>query len=303
MKLAGALGTLLGLAFLVPALVYSASTGLTIQPVKISHTLNKGQVASGYISLSNASEVPVVVEVKVEDFIPNSGGDGVRFVSRAEGLTTVRDWITLNEGVSEITLARGESTSIPYTINAPENAEPGSHFGVAFFKAIDQAQADQQLKVGTQVGTLIFVTVPGNYLQKGTILDFKAPIFAQKAPIVFTTKFEITGTVHFEPKGSITIRNLFGSIVTQVPVEGQVVLPTGIKDLQTTFATDDFLLGRYTADIELYDGEGNVLSADDRAFYVFPLWYALAFLGMLLVFFLLIKFLGSRFNFTVTIKD
>ena len=301
MKRIGALSLLLGLG-LLPFLALGASTGLTIQPVKISHTLNPGQTASGYISLSNASEVPVQVEVKVEDFIPNAGGDGVRFVARAEGVTTVRDWITLNNNVGEMTLQKGEQTSIPYVITAPADAEPGSHFGVAFFKAIDLAQADQQLKVGTQVGTLIFVTVPGSHLQKGQVLNFKAPLFVQSAPVTFTTTFENTGTVHFEPKGSITIRNLFGSIVAEVPVEGQVVLPTGIKDLQTTLQTDEFLLGRYTASIQLYDGEGTVLSSNERAFYAFPLWYVLGFVAAIAVLFFAFRFLGSRFDFSVKLK-
>ncbi len=292
---------LLGLALLVSP-VHAATTGLTIQPVKLSHTITPGESTSGAISLVNASEVAVVVELKVEDFIPLSGGDGVQFVSRAPGVTTVRDWITLNEGVAEITLERGESRQIPYVISAPENAEPGSHFGVAFFKAIDKAQANQQLKVGTQVGTLIFVTVPGNHLQKGNILSFSAPTFVQGPPIQFTTKFENTGTVHFEPKGTITVRNLFGSVVGEVPVSGQVVLPTGIKDLKTDFNVDGFLLGSYTATIELFDGEGNALSAEERTFYAFPLWYTLGFILVLAALFILLRWLATKVRFTVSLK-
>lgn len=293
---------LIGCVLLAPASL-NAATGLTIQPVKISHTLNPGQEATGAISLTNASENAVVVEVKVEDFVPNAGGDGVKFVSRAEGVSTVRDWIVLNEGDGEITLAKDESISIPYTIVAPENAEPGSHFGVAFFKAVDQADADKQLKVGTQVGTLIFVTVPGNHLQKGDVLDFTGPGFAQKAPITFTTRFENTGTVHFEPKGSIRIRNLFGNTVTEVPVEGQVVLPTGIKDLRTTFETDDFLLGRYVATLQLFDGEGNELASKEHVFYVFPIWYGIAFLVVLALLFFLIRFLSTRVHISIAPKE
>lgn len=281
------------LALAIPAGL-QAMTGLTIQPVKISHTLNPEQTATGSISLTNASETAVQVEVKVEDFIPNAGGDGVKFVSRAEGLTTVRDWITLNDGESIITLDRGEQRNIPYTIVAPANAEPGSHFGVAFFKATNLADVDKQLKVGTQVGTLIFVTVPGDFQQKGTVLDFSAPRFAQSAPITFTTKFENTGTVHFEPKGTIRIRNIFGNTVAELPVEGQVVLPTGVKDLKTALVTDDFMLGRYTASLQLFDGEGNELAADDHAFYIIPVWYALGFVIVFGLLFFLFRFLSKR---------
>lgn len=304
MKNAGILGTtlLLILAFAFPSIPVHAGTGLTIQPVKISHTIDKGGSATGYISLSNASETAVKVELKVEDFVPNAGGDGVRFVSRAPGVTTVRDWITLFDGKTEMILEKGQQVSVPYTINAPADAEPGSHFGVAFFKAIDLADAEKQLKVGTQVGTLIFVTVPGNYQQKGQILDFTGPTFVQHPPITFRTTFENTGTVHFEPKGSVSIKNIFGSTVVEVPVEGQVVLPTGIKDLTTTLTTDDFMVGRYVASVNLVDGEGNALSSSEHVFYVFPLWYTLGFIVTLLVIFFGLRFLKSRIKVSVNLK-
>ncbi len=302
MKNAGINGVLLGLLFLAPVFAAQASTGLTIQPVKVSQTMEKGGSVSGYILLSNASEAPVVVDMKVEDFIPNAGGDGVKFVSRSEGVTTVRDWITLNGGKSEITLGVNEQIQVPYTINAPANAEPGSHLGVIFFKAIDAADADKQLKIGTQVGTLVFVTIPGNHLQKGNILEFTGPAFVQQLPIVFRTKFENTGTVHFEPKGTIRITNLFGKEVAQVPVEGQVVLPTGVKELNTAFNADGVMLGRYTASIELFDGEGGRLSSQDHVFYVVPVWYILGFIIVLLVIYFGLSFLRSRIKISVKLK-
>lgn len=290
------------LLFFVGTGLLSAGTGLTIQPVKISHTLEKGATAQGYISLSNASEEDVQVDLKIEDFVPNAGGDGIKFVSRAEGLTTVRDWIVLNDGNPSIILKQDEKISIPYVIRAPANAEPGSHFGVAFFKATKLSDAEQQLKIGTQVGTLIFVTIPGNFLQKGNILSFAAPRFVQKSPVTFTTRFENTGTVHFEPKGTIVIKNIFGKKVADVPVEGQVVLPTGIKDLQTSFVTDGFLLGRYTAAINLVDGEGQVLTTESVSFYAFPVWYILSFIGVLVLVYFLLKFIRSKFSISINVK-
>ena len=151
------------------------------------------------------------VEVVSEDFIPAAGSANIQFVGRAEGITTVRDWISLDVPES-FEFQKGQSRSITYTIEAPPDAEPGSHFGVVFFKATDLDQQGQ-LKVGTRIGVLVFVTVPGNQLQRGNILDFSMPPFVQKGPVPFKIKFENTGTVHFEPKGTIIISNIFGKEV------------------------------------------------------------------------------------------
>jgi hypothetical protein len=287
--------TLLALLFLLGGQgSVLASTGLTIQPVKISQTLNPGQEATGAILLTNASEEDVLVELKVEDFVPTAGAEGIQFVGRAEGVTTVRDWITLGDGESSFVFKQGEQREIPYRILAPEDAEPGSHFGVAFFKASKLAEDTSQLKVGTQVGVLIFVTVPGDFLQKGQIQDLSAPAFTQSNVVPFTIRFENTGTVHFEPKGLITIRNVFGKVVGTVPIEGQVVLPTGVKDLRFAWQTEGLLLGRYVATAAVKDGEGNELTSETVSFYAAPLWYILAFFVFIFLVYLLIRFLKSH---------
>lgn len=274
-----------------------AGVGLTIQPIKISHTIKPGESVSGTILLRNESDAKVNIEIGVEDFVPAAGSTNIKFVGRAEGVTTVRDWVTLHLPENSI-FQEGESRDIRYTITAPRDAEPGGHFGVAFFKAT-RLEETGQLKVGTRVGVLLFVTVPGNQLQKGNILDFHGPLFTQRGPVDFKIKFENTGTVHFEPKGSITITNILGKVVGKIPVQGQIVLPSGVRDLLVSWNVSGILLGRYQASMTLEDGEGNVLTSNNIAFYAFPLWYLLSFIIVVLALFFGIKFLRRKIKISV----
>jgi hypothetical protein len=263
--------------------------------------MKAGDSINGKILLSNASDEAVEVDVTTQDFIPLAGAEGLQFVDHAPGLTSVKDWITIAGG-KKFTLKKGESKEISYVINAPLNAEPGSHFGVAFFKAVKVSDAVQQLKIGTQVGMLVLVTIPGNHLQKGTILNFSTDSFVQGGPINFKMKFENTGTVHFEPKGTIKISNMLGQEVGSVPINGQVVLPTGIKDLNFTWNVASLLLGRYSALASVVDGEGNVLTSNTVTFYAFPIWYILAFFTTLAVLFFGIKLFKRKFKFSVSVR-
>lgn len=287
------------LIFIVPSFAF-AGTGLTIQPVKVSVTLNPGGVAEGTILLTNASDESVQVDSTIQDFIPLAGADSIQFVGRAPGVTTVRDWVTLDIPAT-IPLGQEELREVHYTIRAPENAEPGSHFGVVFFKAVPSSSTGS-LRIGTQVGVLLFVTVPGNRLQKGTIQRFSAPSFVQGAPVPFTLKFENTGTVHFEPKGTITIRNMFGAVAGIVPIEGQVVLPTGVKDLHFEWRPQGFIFGSYTAAASVVDGEGNQLTSSSISFYAAPLWYIGGFLLLVIVIYALLRFIRSRVSFQITLR-
>ncbi len=290
---------LLSLSLCAPQLSHAA-TGLSIQPIKISETLTAGQSVSGTILLTNASDGPVDVDVSIQDFIPVGGAEGIQFVGRAPGVTSVKDWITI--GSKDVfSFKVGESKQIPYTITAPPNAEPGGHFGVVFFKAT-QPGAAGSLKIGTQVGMLVLVAIPGNHLQKGKILNFTVPSFIQTGPVPFSIKFENTGTVHFEPKGVITISNMFGQKIAEVPIDGQVVLPTSVKMLSEEWNVSGLLLGRYTATASIVDGDGNTLTTDSVHFWAFPIWYGIAFLVTLFVIFFVLRFLKSRIRISIVNK-
>lgn len=284
--------------FLIPSSLYGA--GLTIQPVKISHTLNPGESVSGSISLSNAGDGAVNVSLKIEDFEPTAGGEGIQFVGRAQGVTTVRDWISFDSSKTFV-FQQGEQASIPYTITAPIDAEPGSHFGVLLFKASDIKESGT-LKIGTQVGVLVFVTVTGDYKQEGKILGMSAPRFVQKGPVPVTIKFENTGTVHFEPKGTLKVTNIFGKEVAQVPISGQVVLPTGVRDILVSWEPEGFILGRYIVSPEIMDDAGNIIFKDSVSVWAFPVWYLLSYLGLALVIFFGIKFILKKVHFSVSLK-
>lgn len=290
---------LFGVVVLAPAFAL-AGTGLTIQPVKVSVTLAPGQSADGVILLTNASDDAVQVDSSIQDFIPLAGADTIQFVGRAPGVTTVRDWITLDTPATS-PLGKDEKKEVHYHIAAPQDAEPGSHFGVVFFKAVP-GDATGSLRIGTQVGVLVFVTIPGNHLQKGKILNFQAPSFVQGGPVNFTMKFENTGTVHFEPKGTITIRNMFGQVAGIVPIEGQVVLPTGVKDLTFSWQPSGFIMGGYTASATVVDGDGNELTSSSISFYAAPVWYLLAFLLTIVVVYIVIRLVRSRVSFSVSLK-
>lgn len=278
-----------------------AATGLTIQPVKVSHTLKPGESVSGTIRLTSASDGDAIkVEASVEDFIPVAGAESIQFVGRAPGVTTVRDWITLDTN-QFFNLKQGEGVIVPYAVQAPLNAEPGSHFGVAFFKATRPAvNGQQQLSIGTRIGMLILVTVPGNHLQKGKILDFSGPGFIQRPPASFKIKFENTGTVHFEPKGTLVVSNMFGRVISKVPIEGQVVLPTGIKDVNVSWNPEAWwLLGRYTAAATLYDGEGTVMTTSSITFWIIPVWYILGFIVSVLALFFILRWIRRRVRISI----
>jgi uncharacterized repeat protein (TIGR01451 family) len=286
---------------ILPGKTVLAATGLTIQPIKISQTLKPGSTVTGTIKLSNASTDDVTLDIAVEDFIPTAGTETFQFVGRAPGVTTVRDWITINSPL-HIIFKKGEVKEVPYTIVAPASAEPGDHFGVLFFKATKIDDTASSIQVGTQVGVLVFVTIPGDFQQKGQITDFTTNPFVQGGPVDFNLTFENTGTVHYVPQGTIDIANMFGSKVGSVPIEGYVVLPTGIKIMPFRWNVNGLLMGKYVATASIFDTAGHLLTSRSAVFYAFPIWYIVGFIIVLIIVFFIIRFLKSRLHVSISLK-
>lgn len=291
-------GILLTLALATPVFCL-ADTGLKIQPVKISETMQPGDTLTGSIAITNVSDTDVNVSITVQDFVPLAGADTIQFVGRAPGVTSVRDWIQV-AGPLDSVFKKGEERNISYTINAPANAEPGGHFGVVLFKATPHVEGGGSIQVGTQVGMLVLVAIPGSHTEAGRIVSFSAPVFLQTGPVPFTLNFENTGTVHFEPRGKITIRNMFGHEVANVPIEGVVVLPSSIKKMEFDWNVSGFLFGRYSAHADIVDGSGTTIATADTSFWVIPVWYTLAFVLVLIVIFLILRFIKRRVRITFT---
>lgn len=278
-----------------------AATGLTIQPIKVSQTLDPGTTFTGFINLSNVSDDEVLVQVKAEDFLPSAGTNTFNFIGRAPGVTSVRDWINI-DSPNEFLFEKGKNQSIRYTITVPKDAEPGGHFGVIFFKAIEKEDAEEQLKIGTQVGMLVLVTVSGDFERSGKILDVKAPKFVTNTPITLVMNFENTGTVHFEPKGKISIKNMFGKEVGVVPIEGHVILPTGVKEMGFVWQSHGILLGKYKAEFSIEGEDGKSLDTREVEFYAVPVWYGLGFLVSFFFIWRIVVFLRTRVSINIKPK-
>ncbi len=278
-----------------------AATGLTIQPIKISQTLKPGDQSEGDILLTNASAKDVQVDISIQDFVPTAGTATFQFIGRAPGVTTVMDWVSINSPHTFL-FKQGASEKIHYSIKTPKDAEPGSHFGVVFFKATNLSDINTSIQVGTQVGVLVFVTIPGKFEQKGKITDLTAPAFVQHGPVNFSMSFENTGTVYFEPKGTIEIKSMFGTKIGAVPIEGYAVLPTGLKKMNFPWNVSGLLVGKYTATASIYDVDGNMISSVTTSFWAFPVWYLVGFVIVLLVLYFVFRFLRKKVNFNISLK-
>ena len=99
--------------------------------------------------------------------------------------------------------------------------------------------------------------------------EFDEKSFFENGPVTFETRFQNDGNVHLAPTGTITIKNMFGSVVETLQLDQQNVLPDSVR---RTLATWDpgFSVGKYTAELSATAGDAAISLSDEISFTIFP---------------------------------
>ena len=264
---------------------------LAISPQRFEISANKGDSSEDVVRLTNGSESVVEIETIPKNFTPVGEEGGVE-LTEDDTTWSLADWITVSPNTAII--PAGATQDFTITINIPDNAEPGGHFGSVVFKTVPPAGSDAgAAQVSQEIAPVILVKVAGDITETANIESFDATksFWSNEDVISFETRIGNTGNVHFKPSGSVVIKNMFGNIVTTINLDEQNVLPDSVRKLVTEWNDPGFSVGRYTADLTLIYGADNTILTETTTFTVFPyqtLVPAILLIGLTL--FVLVKF-------------
>jgi hypothetical protein len=268
--------------------VFGQGVSIGISPVVFELTANPGDIIENQLKVSNPSETTIGIRMEVDDITPR-GEEGFVTVEAAETETfSLARWVTTEP--SEFELEPGEQKFVTFTINVPENAEPGGHYGSVLARSKSVAGAGVTGAVIAQrVGSLVLLSVAGDVKEELIIKDFSAPNYSEYGPITFTIRFENKGTVHVKPRGFVTITNWLDKKVADVEIPQNNVLPNAVRKIEASWNQKWLWAGKYTATISgSYGTENNVLTPVVITFWVFP-WKASIGILLVLIFFILTR--------------
>lgn len=275
----------LGLNFFSPQ-----TLALTISPAKFEFLADPGDTIQSQITLINEQKIPLTFQASCELMtVRGSYGEPV-FTGEKTGFAK---WIKVTP--SKVALDPGEQRRIPFTIEIPENADPGGHYGVIFWGTVPSEEGGSGMGITMRVGALVLLRVSGEVIEQGEVLNFRADKkVINYLPINFNFKLKDTGTVHLKPEGEIVIKNIFGKTreILQVNPGGYNVLPHSERVFSVSWLPEseiegkgffaelkreraDFALGYYRAVLNLEFGEKKETAQASFGFWVIP-WRILA---------------------------
>jgi hypothetical protein len=275
-----------------------------VGPGKVEVEVKPGQTVVREITLANRISDNRTFELYVEDIAGGVDGASIQLLGDERGPYSLRDYISFPGNT--LTLALGERARIPISITIPPDAEPGGYYGSVLVTTVrDEGTAPTEDAPATRspiiarLGILFFVTVPGVVERSGALRDLSligAPWWYEEGPINFGVTYENTGSVHLNPYGELRVTNMFGEEVGYVQLDPWFVLPKALRTREITWDRE-FLLGRYTATINVNRGYDDVIDTKTITFWVLP-WRIVGgtFLGIFIIF-LLIRLFFRTFEF------
>ena len=179
------------------------------------HTLEPGTVQEeGIIVLNTTAEEKTILVNSVDS--THSTGGGLACKHRQDSKTKTGTWITME--TTEVVLAGGESSTIPFTITIPEGIAPGEYNACIVLEeeAPEKTETASGLILSTRVGLRVALTIPGDLVRE--LKNPAAQVHTKEnGDFIFQTTVENPSTTSIDTEVSVTVRSLlFGLLYTKV---------------------------------------------------------------------------------------
>lgn len=249
-----------------------------VEPGKTEIFLNRGESLTKNITITNRIDKTVKFKLTTEDLVgSNSEREPIVLMGDEVGPYSLKNFI--KPEITEFSLDLGEKIVIPVTISVPVDAEPRGYYGALIVsnepEKLNSASGESgETKIISRIGSLFLVKINGQGKEEGNLESFRITGggngFYESKPESFEVVYKNTGNVHLVPYGKITVRNIMGRIINEIPVDAYFALPNSVRYREVLWQGGGFLFGRYTANLELYKGYGNEYDQSKISFWVLP---------------------------------
>jgi len=248
------------------------STGLSAIPPRLEVSVKPDATITQVIKVRNESSEVKTIKITLRDFVVNDNKGTPTFLDENSDSENNRwaasAWIQVSP--TSLTLKPGEMRILNLTVVPPANALPGGHYAAVVYSPDSLASFDTTgASIQTNVGTLVYVTIPGDITQKASVQSFTAPKFSEFGPIDFKATVKNSSDIHIQPKGAITVNNWFGREIDKLKLNETNIFPYTTRDFSNTL-DKKWLFGRYQANFEAYYGTAGGLIAATIFFWIIP---------------------------------
>ncbi|MGA2911654.1 MAG: hypothetical protein ABSE17_03405 [Candidatus Levyibacteriota bacterium] len=252
-----------------PALAQETTRTVTISYPTIAQKLDAGGQAEGITKVTNRSDTTLTFKLGVQDFIVTDTIGTPEFLppGTLNDKYSAAAWIGATPDT--FTLKPGDSQTINYYIQVPQNARPGGHYAALVYSpVVDKTVSGSGSTINSQLGSLFYITINGPIHEQALVSKFFANPFQEYGPVNVLTQLKNLGDLHITPQGTITVTGLFFNQTQNLPTHN--IFPEAARDFSNTFG-QSLMIGPYKAVLlASYGTNNNLPLMATVSFWVFP---------------------------------
>lgn len=274
-----------------PALAATDDETITLSPTAKRYTVDPGQTISDSVTVTNTGGKAFSFITYARPYFV-SGDDYTPVFSTVNNKTDAYRWVTFDGAT--YSAASTQAVKVPFTLTVPKNAASGGHYGVIFAETQpdSEAQGKNQVFRKKRVGALLYVTVKGNNVVKGSVESVSISPLQTQPPLAIQSKLKNEGNVDFVNKAKLEVRDIFGQV--KYSDEREVtVLPGTSRNVNFEWK-DASSFGLYNVTVSHNFLDKN--ESKSGLVVMFPLWAIILLLG------LIVLVVGSRFTGSTSTK-
>lgn len=249
------------------------SPRLAVSPHTFELRVERGQVLKDKIKILNESEVAIPMVVKVTDFTAEEEtGQMIFDESSQDPSFASRLWIKIEN--PNFILDPNETKEVFFSIEVPENAEPGGHYATVLFEPQLPSYyfKEGQVRAIPIIGVLFLFSVEVEGLTRPerplTVVEFTIPenlhlkrleklltnftglftealaaekqVFSivENSDLSFTLRIKNNDIYHIKPSGKLVISTASGKIVGESKISKTTILPGKVRKFPVEFQPD-----------------------------------------------------------------
>ncbi len=282
-----------------------ANGDFIVGPTKSNLVVAPGETIVQKIKVQSRIDGIQNFEITAKDFVAaQDRSEVVRFLNEGDVSSPypLSDYISVD--INKFSLGLGETLTFDVTISVPADAAPGGRYGAIIISAlpdIESGAGGAGVAFYTEIGSLLLVRVDGpldeyGYVDQFTVNGEEGGVFFEK-PLDFEILFQNEGNVHLVPYGQISISNMYGNPVGAIGIDAYFALPDSVRYRSFSWPEENlFLLGRYTAELELYPGYRDVPEIQTLTFWYVPIWAIVIFVGSIFLLSLMHTYIKRTFT-------
>lgn len=289
--------SLLCLAFFCSAKVSQAQEIIPFQvsPARQELTANPGEIVPFTVKYFNFGSTPLTGVLKSADFIVNGNSGNPKLIDDprlASPRFSASTWVSLP--FDRMSIAAQDKVTVQGKIAVPSNARPGGRYIAVYYQPQPGNQIgslppqESRTEIQTRLVALVYLRINGDITEAASVDRLYSQSFIEYGPISIVASISNSGDYHINPRGFITVKDMFGNTQFEKELPQQNVFPDSSYSYDISLG-QKWMLGRYKITLSgAYGEQGKGLQRETYV-WVIPWKVALIIILAIVIFMLILK--------------